>query len=106
MGNTNQIINFIDEHNKIKDIKKEYIKMKEIVESVQEKPDKYRNLANEVGIDYHDLRSSFDIFAPFLLIKCYTFIEQLLKKFIRIMLENGDRNKNFINKYMTMDRLH
>lgn len=85
---------------RLSDIRKNYIQVKEIKDSLSEYRDKYRILSRDVNIEQESLLQCCDFFERTLLINCFTFSEQLVKNFVYEILEKDRHQNTFLNRFI------
>lgn len=73
-------------------IDKQLVQVLDVNNTISDKRESYRKLANIIGINEHSLIESCRNFEKSLLINCYTFMEQLVKNIIYSLLEESCQN--------------
>ena len=90
------------------EFKNRLLRLKETLERVQkidgslaDDPEKHRNFAKEIEIDYTDLKTIYESSELNLMIEYYTFSEQLVKELVFSILtvESSNDNKH-IEKFL------
>ena len=90
-------LNEIDEIIKLKEKHK---KVEEILNSRSDNREYFRNISQQLSVDFESLNDCIDSYEFSLLISCYTISEQLLKNFIYHILEKDGNSNEYIDLFI------
>lgn len=97
---------YFDSEGRLTDIIEHHKKVKEIYESFSYSPKDYRIVAELLEIEYDSMNRMIKEFEHALLINCFTFVEQLIKKLYYNLLQSEEKSysEKFITKKIPPDQ--